>query len=114
MPSAKQIINEAIKENEKTILSFPSNLGHHQMIIKFYEYEYARVSSGEPKQGVKASIALPLPQNIVDSSRLVAGTDCGFGTFAGFGTVDPDIAFAKLTALYEGTQIVNEKLNLQD
>ena len=73
MPSAKQIINEAIKENEKTILSFPSNLGHHQMIIKFYEYEYARVSSGEPKQGVKTSIALPLPQNIVDSSRIEVG-----------------------------------------
>lgn len=40
--------------------------------------------------------------NIVGSDRVVAGSDCGFGTFAGFGAVDPDIAYAKLAALSEG------------
>ena len=40
--------------------------------------------------------------DIVGRERVVAGTDCGFGTFAGFGAVDPDIAFAKLAALAEG------------
>lgn len=40
--------------------------------------------------------------DIVGSDRVVAGSDCGFGTFAGFGAVDPDIAYAKLTALSEG------------
>ncbi len=39
------------------------------------------------------------------TDRLVAGSDCGFGTFAGFGAVDPDIAYAKLGALVEGSQI---------
>ena len=33
--------------------------------------------------------------NIVGEDRVVAGTDCGFGTFAGFGAVDPEIAYAK-------------------
>ncbi|WP_299916747.1 cobalamin-independent methionine synthase II family protein [uncultured Roseobacter sp.] len=39
---------------------------------------------------------------IVGADRVVAGSDCGFGTFAGFGAVDPDIAFAKLEALRDG------------
>jgi 5-methyltetrahydropteroyltriglutamate--homocysteine methyltransferase len=40
--------------------------------------------------------------NIVGHDRVVAGSDCGFGTFAGFGAVDPDIAYAKLAALSAG------------
>jgi len=40
--------------------------------------------------------------DIVGSDRVIAGSDCGFGTFAGFGAVDPEIAYAKLTALSEG------------
>jgi 5-methyltetrahydropteroyltriglutamate--homocysteine methyltransferase len=36
---------------------------------------------------------------IVGSDRVIAGSDCGFGTFAGYGAVDPDIAYAKLAAL---------------
>ena len=39
---------------------------------------------------------------IVGADRVIAGSDCGFGTFAGFGTVDPEIAYAKLGALAEG------------
>jgi 5-methyltetrahydropteroyltriglutamate--homocysteine methyltransferase len=40
--------------------------------------------------------------DIVGADRVIAGSDCGFGTFAGFGAVDPDIAYAKLAALAEG------------
>ncbi|MEL6683399.1 MAG: cobalamin-independent methionine synthase II family protein [Pseudomonadota bacterium] len=39
---------------------------------------------------------------IVGAERVVAGSDCGFGTFAGFGAVDPEIAYAKLGALAAG------------
>jgi 5-methyltetrahydropteroyltriglutamate--homocysteine methyltransferase len=39
---------------------------------------------------------------IVGIERVIAGSDCGFGTFAGFGAIDPDIAYAKLTSLAEG------------
>ena len=45
--------------------------------------------------------------NIVGADRVIAGTDCGFGTFAGFGAVDPDIAFAKLRTLAEGAAIAS-------
>ena len=44
--------------------------------------------------------------DIVGSDRVIAGSDCGFGTFAGFGAVDPDIAYAKLSALAEGAALV--------
>lgn len=42
---------------------------------------------------------------IVGAERVIAGSDCGFGTFAGFGAVDPDIAYAKLSALSEGAAL---------
>jgi 5-methyltetrahydropteroyltriglutamate--homocysteine methyltransferase len=43
--------------------------------------------------------------DIVGAERVIAGSDCGFGTFAGFGAVDPDIAYAKLAALSEGAAL---------
>ncbi|MEL6808313.1 MAG: cobalamin-independent methionine synthase II family protein [Pseudomonadota bacterium] len=45
--------------------------------------------------------------DIVGMDRVVAGSDCGFGTFAGFGAVDPDIAYAKLGALSQGAGLVS-------
>ena len=42
--------------------------------------------------------------DIVGAERVIAGSDCGFGTFAGYGAVDPDIAYAKLAALAEGAR----------
>ncbi|MAC72212.1 cobalamin-independent methionine synthase II family protein [Rhodobacteraceae bacterium] len=47
--------------------------------------------------------------NIVGAERVIAGSDCGFGTFAGFGAVDPDIAFAKLASLADGAKIATER-----
>ena len=42
--------------------------------------------------------------NVVGRERVIAGSDCGFGTFAGFGAVDPEIAWSKLAALKEGAR----------
>jgi 5-methyltetrahydropteroyltriglutamate--homocysteine methyltransferase len=47
---------------------------------------------------------------IVGRERVIAGSDCGFGTFAGFGPVDPDIVYLKLGALAEGARIASRKL----
>lgn len=47
---------------------------------------------------------------IVGPERVIAGSDCGFGTFAGFGAVDPSIAWAKLAALAEGARIASARL----
>lgn len=45
--------------------------------------------------------------DIVGADRVMAGTDCGFGTFAGFGAVQSEIAFAKLTSLVKGAEIAS-------
>ena len=47
---------------------------------------------------------------VVGRERVVAGTDCGFGTFGGFGPVEPDIAYLKLRSLVEGAQIASSRL----
>jgi 5-methyltetrahydropteroyltriglutamate--homocysteine methyltransferase len=47
---------------------------------------------------------------IVGRERVIAGTDCGFGTFAGTGRVDPAIAFKKLRALVEGAELASREL----
>ena len=44
--------------------------------------------------------------NVFGTARVIAGTDCGFGTFAGFGAVDPEIAYAKLGSLVQGAALV--------
>jgi 5-methyltetrahydropteroyltriglutamate--homocysteine methyltransferase len=41
---------------------------------------------------------------IVGPERVIASSDCGFGTFAGFGAVEPEIAWAKLGTLAEGAR----------
>ena len=46
--------------------------------------------------------------NIVGLERVIAGSDCGFGTFAGFGAVDPEIAYAKLASLSAGAAMVEK------
>ena len=48
--------------------------------------------------------------DIVGRERVIAGTDCGFSTFAGFGAVDQDIVYAKLGAMAEGAALASEKL----
>ena len=48
--------------------------------------------------------------DIVGRERVIAGTDCGFGTFAGYGKLDPDISFKKLAAMAEGAAIASKRL----
>jgi 5-methyltetrahydropteroyltriglutamate--homocysteine methyltransferase len=50
--------------------------------------------------------------DIVGADRVIAGTDCGFSTFAGFGAVDPAIVWLKLEALRDGAALVSDRLKL--
>ena len=47
---------------------------------------------------------------IVGRDRVIAGTDCGFSTFAGYGAVDAEIVYAKLQTLARGAAIASERL----
>ena len=48
--------------------------------------------------------------DLVGPERVIAGTDCGFGTFAGYGAVHPMICWEKLKSLAEGARLASEKL----
>jgi 5-methyltetrahydropteroyltriglutamate--homocysteine methyltransferase len=47
---------------------------------------------------------------VVGRERVVAGTDCGFSTFAGSNAVVPDVVYAKLGSLAEGARLASRKL----
>ena len=46
---------------------------------------------------------------IVGHDRVIAGTDCGFGTFAGYGRIDEKIAYKKLQSLVQGAAITSHR-----
>ncbi len=45
-----------------------------------------------------------------DRERVIAGADCGFGTFTGYEFVSADVVWAKLAALSEGAAIASRRL----
>ncbi|MEJ0036153.1 MAG: cobalamin-independent methionine synthase II family protein [Gammaproteobacteria bacterium] len=47
---------------------------------------------------------------IVGRERVLAGSDCGFSTFAGFGPVDPDVTYMKLESMAQGARIASDRL----
>jgi len=48
--------------------------------------------------------------SIVGAERVIASTDCGFGTFAGYGKIDPDVTWKKLSVLSEGARLAAERI----
>jgi 5-methyltetrahydropteroyltriglutamate--homocysteine methyltransferase len=46
----------------------------------------------------------------VGEERVIASTDCGFGTFAGYGKIDPEVAWKKLKNLREGADLAVKKV----
>jgi 5-methyltetrahydropteroyltriglutamate--homocysteine methyltransferase len=48
--------------------------------------------------------------DIVGRERVMAGTDCGFGTYAGRRAVYPSVVLAKLSAMAEGARIATDRL----
>ena len=47
---------------------------------------------------------------LVSPENVIAGSDCGFATFASFLTVEPDITWAKLRAMAEGAALASKEL----
>jgi 5-methyltetrahydropteroyltriglutamate--homocysteine methyltransferase len=47
---------------------------------------------------------------IVGADRVIGSTDCGFGTFAGYGKIDPIVTWKKLAALREGADLAAKRI----
>jgi 5-methyltetrahydropteroyltriglutamate--homocysteine methyltransferase len=48
--------------------------------------------------------------NVVGRERVIANTDCGFGTAAGYGKLDPEVVYLKLGSLVAGAALASKKL----
>jgi 5-methyltetrahydropteroyltriglutamate--homocysteine methyltransferase len=48
--------------------------------------------------------------NVLGRDRVIAGSDCGFGTFAGFGSVYPPFCWMKMRSLRDGAAIASKQL----
>ena len=51
-----------------------------------------------------------LARAVGDPRRVLAATDCGFGTIAGYVLVAPDVVWPKLQALCDGARIASDRL----
>ena len=47
--------------------------------------------------------------NLVGRENVLAGSDCGFGTWVGQAAVDPDVVWAKMAAMAEGARIATDR-----
>ena len=47
---------------------------------------------------------------VTDPERLMAGVDCGFSVHVGIKNIDPDVAFAKLASLAQGSELASQRL----
>ena len=47
--------------------------------------------------------------NLVGRENVIAGSDCGFGTWVGQAAVDPDVVWAKLAAMTEGARLATKQ-----
>jgi 5-methyltetrahydropteroyltriglutamate--homocysteine methyltransferase len=46
---------------------------------------------------------------LVGRENVIAGSDCGYGTWVGQAAVDPDVVWAKMAAMVEGAQIASRR-----
>jgi 5-methyltetrahydropteroyltriglutamate--homocysteine methyltransferase len=47
--------------------------------------------------------------NLVGRENVIAGSDCGYGTWVGQAAVDPDVVFAKFAAMAEGARLASRE-----
>jgi 5-methyltetrahydropteroyltriglutamate--homocysteine methyltransferase len=47
--------------------------------------------------------------NLVGRENVIAGSDCGYGTWVGQAAVDPDVVWAKMSAMAEGARIATKQ-----
>jgi 5-methyltetrahydropteroyltriglutamate--homocysteine methyltransferase len=47
--------------------------------------------------------------NLVGRENVMAGSDCGYGTWVGQAAVDPDVVWAKMAAMAEGARIASRR-----
>ena len=114
----EKILPVILKANLKYLLIESSNPRHSHEWQVFDEIELPKDKVVVPGVIDSTSNFVEHPQVVADrliqfskvipKDQLMAGTDCGFSTFAGFGKIDEDICYAKLNSLVEGAVLASK------
>jgi|TARA_B110000438_G_scaffold86214_1_gene85660 5-methyltetrahydropteroyltriglutamate--homocysteine methyltransferase len=114
----EKILPVILKANLKYLLIESSNPRHSHEWQVFDEIELPKDKVVVPGVIDSTSNFVEHPQVVADrliqfskvipKDQLMAGTDCGFSTFAGFGKIDEDICYAKLNSLVEGAALASK------
>ena len=114
----EKILPVILKANLKYLLIESSNPRHSHEWQVFDEIELPKDKVVVPGVIDSTSNFVEHPQAVADrliqfskvipKDQLMAGTDCGFSTFAGFGKIDEDICYAKLNSLVEGAVLASK------
>ncbi|MDC0058250.1 cobalamin-independent methionine synthase II family protein [Pelagibacteraceae bacterium] len=114
----EKILPVILKANLKYLLIESSNPRHSHEWQVFDEIELPKDKVVVPGVIDSTSNFVEHPQVVADrliqfskvipKDQLMAGTDCGFSTFAGFGKIDEDICYAKLHSLVEGAALASK------
>ena len=119
----EEIISTVLKARPATILFEAANPRHEHEWIVWRDAEKDGQLEGKilaPGLVDSCSNYLETPELIAQrlerfiafagADRVIASTDCGFGTFAGYGKIDPAVAWKKFAALRAGADIAQARL----
>ncbi len=88
-----QVFENIKLPNDKVIvpgvIDSTSNFVEHENLVKNRIIQYSKV---------------------IDKNQLMAGSDCGFSTFAGFGNVDENIVYKKFESLVAGAELASNAI----
>ena len=88
-----QVFENIKLPNDKVIvpgvIDSTSNFVEHEELVKNRIIQYSKV---------------------IDKDQLMAGSDCGFSTFAGFGNVDENIVYKKFESLVAGAELASNAI----
>ncbi len=111
----ERIIDEVLKAKPQTILFEAANPRHEHEWVVWRDAAIPEDKILCPGMIDSTSNYIEHPRlvaqrirtysDIVGADRVIAGTDCGMGTWAGFGAVDPDICWAKFRSLADGAAL---------
>jgi 5-methyltetrahydropteroyltriglutamate--homocysteine methyltransferase len=116
----EKIVSSVLRAKPRAILFEAANARHQHEWVVWHDAEIPEDKILVPGLIEPCSATVEHPElvaqriaqfaDIVGRDRVIAGTDCGFGTFAGMGKLEPEMIYKKLRSLVEGAAIASARL----
>jgi 5-methyltetrahydropteroyltriglutamate--homocysteine methyltransferase len=111
----ERVIDTVLRARPSTILFEAANPRHAHEVEVWRQVDIPDDKMLAPRTIISTTNYVDHPRHVaqllapfvdlVGADRVIASTDCGFGTFAGIGRVDPDVVGKKLASLVEGASL---------